>query len=247
MNKLMIAAALFAAPIILAAKEAPNWLAAAGRDAGNVKLDAGRKPLDTLAFFGLKKDAKVLDFGAGGGYYTEIMARIVGPKGTVTALTPAGSVSSDKAKAKWATLTSGYKNVKQAIASFDGFPAAPKSYSFVLFHLEYHDLYWQSERFGVGRTEPDVVLKKLFGAVKPGGIIGVVDHMGKKGDTRAIVDATHRIDPEVVKADFVRAGFKFAGESQHLRMTGDDYSKNVFDPVLRGKTDRFVLKFTRPK
>jgi predicted methyltransferase len=247
MNKLMIAAALFAAPIILAAKAAPDWLAATGRDVGNVKLDAGRKPLETLNFLGLKKDAKVLDFGAGGGYYTEIMARIVGPKGSVTALTPAGTVSNDKAKAKWATLTGTYKNVKQAIASFDGFPATPKSYTFVLFHLEYHDLYWQSERFGVGRTEPDAVLKKLFVAVKPGGVVGVVDHMGNKGDTRAIVDATHRIDPDVVKADFARAGFKFVGESPHLRMTGDNYSKNVFDPALRGKTDRFVLKFARPK
>ena len=55
------------------------------------------------------------------------------------------------------------------------------------------------------------------------------------------------LDPEVVKADFVRAGFKLVGESQHLRTKDDDYTKNVFDPALRGKTDRFVFKFRKPK
>ncbi len=247
MKKLMIAAALLAAPVILAAKAAPDWLAAAGRDEGNVKLDAARKPLETLAFFGLKAGANVLDFGAGAGYYTEIMARMVGPKGTVTALTPAGSIASPKAKAKWTTLLAANKNVQQAVASFDAFPARPKGYSFVLFHLEYHDLYWESARFGVARVDPDAILKKLYATMKPGGVVGVVDHRGNKGDTRAIVEATHRIDPDVVKADFARAGFKFVGESNHLQMKGDDYNQTVFATNLRGKTDRFVLKFARPK
>jgi predicted methyltransferase len=245
MKNIMLAAILLAAPLALAAKEAPNWIAAEGRDGDAVKQDASRKPMETLAFLGLKKGAQVLDFGAGSGYYTQIMARAVGPKGNVVALTPAGSVVSPKVKAKWATLLAAHKNIRQSIAAFDAFPAAPKAYSFVLFHLEYHDLYFQSERFGMPRTDPDAVLKKLYAATKPGGIVGVIDHMGNKGDTRAIVDATHRIDPEIVKADFARAGFKFVSESQHLRVKGDDYTKNVFDPVLRGKTDRFVLKFKK--
>ncbi len=249
MKNLMLAAILMAAPLALAAKdvakEAPSWIAAEGRDADAVKQDASRRPMETLNFLGLKKGAQVLDFGAGGGYYTQIIARAVGPKGSVVALTPAGSIASPKVKAKWTTLLAAHKNIRQSIANFDAFPATPKSYSFVLFHLEYHDLYWQSDRFGVPRTEPDMVLKKLYGAMKPGGIVGVVDHMGNKGDTRAIVDAVHRIDPEVVKADFARAGFKFVGQSEHLRMRGDDYAKNVFDPALRGKTDRFVLKFKK--
>jgi predicted methyltransferase len=249
MKTLLLIATLLAAPLALAAKDAakdaPSWIAAEGRDSDAVKQDASRKPMETLNFLGLKKGAQVLDFGAGNGYYTQIIARAVGPKGRVVALTPAGSIANPKAKAKWATLMAAHKNVAQSISNFDAFPASPKSYSFVLFHLEYHDLYWQSARFGVPRTDPDMVLKKLYGAMKSGGIVGVVDHMGTKGDTRAIVEATHRIDPEVVKADFARAGFKFVGESGHLRTRGDDYAKNVFDPVLRGKTDRFVLKFKK--
>ncbi|MEY4500785.1 MAG: hypothetical protein RIS52_675 [Pseudomonadota bacterium] len=245
MKRLLFALALLAAPSVMAAKAGQDWLAPAGRDGADVALDEFRKPMETLTFFGLKKGAKVLDFGAGGGYYSVLMARIVGAKGSVVALTPAGSVASVKTKAKWTTLLAANPNVRQVIQPWDSFPAAQGSYSFVLFHLEYHDLYWESARFGVPKTNPDAVLKRLFGALKPGSIVGVVDHMGKSGDTRAIVDATHRIDPEVVKADFARAGFKLVGESQHLRDKSDDYSKNVFDTSRRNHTDRFVLKFKR--
>ncbi len=244
MRRIALTLALLATPL-LAKTDTSSWINPAGRDVANVKLDDSRKPVQTLSFLGVKKGDSVLDVGAGTGYYSEIMARIVGPKGKISALTPAGSVASDRIKARWATLLSTNKNVQQIIGGFDGFSATPKSYSFVLFHLEYHDLYWESARFGVKRMEPDVVLKKLFGAMKPGGIVGVIDHRGKKGDTRAIVDSTHRIDADVVKADFARAGFKLVGESQHLKLESDDYSKNVFDPAVRGKTDRFVLKFKR--
>ena len=65
--------------------------------------------------------------------------------------------------------------------------------------------------------------------------------------TRAIVDKLHRIDPETVKADFLRGGFVLDGTSNLLRMPSDDLSKNVFDPAIRGKTDRFVFRFKKPR
>ncbi len=95
--------------------------------------------------------------------------------------------------------------------------------------------------------DPAALVRKIYAVVKPGGIVGIVDHVGPAGDTRAIVDKLHRIDPEVVKADFLRGGFKLAGESGHLRVAEDDHTKMVFDPAVRGKTDRFVLKFVKPK
>ena len=102
------------------------------------------------------------------------------------------------------------------------------------------------EKYKIPQIDPADSLKTLFAAVKPGGIVGVVDHVGPAGDTRAVVDKLHRIDPEVVKADFRRAGFELVGESPLLRVGGDDHSKLVFDPAVRGKTDRFILKFRKP-
>jgi predicted methyltransferase len=96
--------------------------------------------------------------------------------------------------------------------------------------------------------EPQAWLKTLYAAMKPGAVVGVVDHAAKAGsDPRASVEAMHRIDPAVVKADFKRAGFVLVGESDMLRNPADDHSIGVFDKRIRGKTDRFVLKFKKPR
>ena len=245
MKKYLLIAALLAAPVIAAKEKGVDWLDIPGRGEAEIKLDASRKPVETLIVLGLKKGDKALDYNAGNGYYTEILAKSVGKKGSVTAWNPAQFVNNPKAKARWTALLGRTPNAKQVVQPFDGFSADGANYNFVMLHLVYHDLYWESASFGVPRQNPDLFLKKLYAAVKKGGIVGVVDHVGTKGDTRVIVEKTHRIDPETVKADFLRAGFKLAGESNHLRITGDDYSKGVFDPGIRGKTDRFVLKFKK--
>jgi predicted methyltransferase len=78
--------------------------------------------------------------------------------------------------------------------------------------------------------------------------MAVIDHVANPGgDTRAVVEALHRIDPATVKADFERAGFVLEAESDLLRNPADDHSKNVFDPSIRGKTDRVVYRFRRPR
>ena len=79
-------------------------------------------------------------------------------------------------------------------------------------------------------------------------MVGIVDHAAKPGgDTREVVETLHRIDAAVVRADFQRAGFVLEGESDLLRNPADDHSLNVFDDQIRGKTDRFVLKFRKPE
>jgi predicted methyltransferase len=83
--------------------------------------------------------------------------------------------------------------------------------------------------------------------VKPGGIVAVIDHVAAPGgDTRAVVDKLHRIDPAVVRADFERAGFVLEAQSELLRVAEDDHVRNVFDPAIRGRTDRFMFRFRRP-
>ena len=61
------------------------------------------------------------------------------------------------------------------------------------------------------------------------------------------MEKVHRIDPAVVKADFLRAGFVLEGESDLLKNPADDHSVNVFDEKVRGKTDRFIFKFRKPQ
>ena len=122
----------------------------------------------------------------------------------------------------------------------------PHSLDVLFSHLNYHDLYWASTKYGFAKLDVPAVLSGWFGSVKPGGHVVIIDHAGPAGDVRAIVDKVHRIDPERVKADMAAAGFVFESESNLLHRSDDTYDKNVFDPAVRGKTDRFVMKFKRP-
>lgn len=247
MHKAFAAAllALFPGPALAAPAEVRAAIAAPDRSKENVALDEVRRPAEVLAFLGLEKGDRVLDYFTGGGYYAEIMAKAVGPKGMVVGWN--SSAFHQRVKDKLGELkarnpnTSFYGTPNTAIA----FPAA--SFDFAMLHLVYHDAYWESAEFKLPRIEPSSVVQALWHAVKPGGIVAVIDHAATPGgDTRAIVDKLHRIDPAVVRADFERAGFVLEAQSNLLRVPADDLTKNVFDPAIRGRTDRFVYRFRRP-
>lgn len=238
-----------APPPETAAQEAPDFAAAvsaAGRAEDDVKLDTSRKPAETLALMGLETGDAVLDFFAGGGYYSEIMATAVGPEGAVVAVNPPHYVSSDEAKAKWADITARQSGVTLVQSQLGDYTPAANSFDFAMLHLIYHDLYWESEKYKIEKMDPAVFLGKLYTAMKPGGIVAVVDHVGNAGNTRAIVEKTHRINPATVKADFEKAGFVLEAESNMFANPDDDLTKSVFDPSVRGKTNRFAMKFRKP-
>lgn len=238
-----------AAPAL--AQKAADYAAAVsapGRSAEDIALDASRKPAEVLAFFGLKKGMVAADIMAGDGYYSTLMARIVGPRGKVMGYNPIQFVENDaKNAAAWKALTGASPNVSIATYPFDQFAAAPNSFDFVLLHMVYHDLYWESEKYKVPRTDPAAFLRTLYAATRPGGIVGVVDHVALPGDTRTTVEKMHRIDPETVKKDFLAAGFVLEAESPVLHVAADDHTKHVYDPAIRGHTDRFVFRFRKPK
>jgi predicted methyltransferase len=219
-------------------------VAAKGRSADFLALDASRKPADVLAFMQLKPGMHTLDLLAGSGYYADLMARIVGPKGSVVAFSPA-TYMEGKSKAALEALAKRHKNLRYS-GDMRALMSATNSVDFVMLHLNYHDFYFESVAYKIPRTDPNQVLAGLFNAVKPGGIVAVVDHVGPAGDTRAIVDKLHRIDPETVKADFLRAGFVLEAQSDILKVATDDHTTNVFDPAMRGKTDRFAFRFRKP-
>ena len=230
-----------AAPDFSAAVSAP------GRSAEAIALDAGRKPAEMLAFLGLRRGDSVLDYGAGTGYYTEIVARAVGPTGHVTAWISPAQMGRENFRNAYTGIRERNRNASVYAAPLDTLPFAPGAYDFVLMHLEYHDAYWQSDQYRVPRIDPNDLLRAIYNSVKPGGIVAVVDHAANPGgDTRQVVDALHRIDPAVVRADFERAGFVLEAESDLLRNPQDDHSKLVFDPAIRGHTDRFAYRFRRP-
>ena len=82
--------------------------------------------------------------------------------------------------------------------------------------------------------------------VAPGGLVGVIDHYARPAeDPRRSAMETHRIDPDVVLSDFRGAGFALEAQCDVLRNVADDRTKSVFDDAIRGRTDRFVMRFRR--
>ncbi len=223
-------------------------VAAPGRPKAATDLDAVRKPAEVLGFMGLKKGDRVLDYFTGTGYYADIMARAVGPKGHVVGWNSAGFGRNERVVNALKDVKARNPNTAFYSSPTTAIAFAPASFDFALLHLVYHDAYWESAQFGLPRIDPNTVVKAIWDAVKPGGTVAVIDHVAAAGgDTREVVEKLHRIDPAVVRADFERAGFVLEAQSDMLRVPEDDHSKNVFDPSIRGKTDRFVYRFRKPR
>ena len=236
-----------AMPVSAAVPDLPAAVSAPGRPADAVALDEGRKPAEVLSFLGLQTGMAAADLITGSGYWAELMARAVGPKGHVTAFEPDQFYTTPKEQETIAALLARQPGIHLVRYPFEAFAATPRSFDFAIISLNYHDLYWTSAQYKIPRTDPTGFLKMLYAAMKPGGIVGVIDHVGPAGDTRAIVDQLHRIDPATVQADFRAAGFVLEAQSPLLANPADDHSKLVFDPAIRGKTDRFLYRFRKPR
>ncbi len=222
-------------------------LASPDRPKADLEQDARRKPEEILAFVGVRPGMRVADMFSAGGYYTELLSRIVGVKGQVIAYNnpPYAKFAEKGIAARYADGRLG--NVRQVTADVDKFETAPQSLDAAMFIMSYHDLYWRPADGSWPPTDPNVLLAKLYAALKPGAVVVVEDHVAPANtDTSATVDKLHRIDPAIVKRDFAKAGFVFDAESGVLAHPDDDHTKLVFDDAIRGKTDQFVYRFKKP-
>jgi predicted methyltransferase len=222
-------------------------IASSTRTPDNVKLDESRKPAELLRFFGLSRGMQVLDLFGANQYWAEIMAPVVGPNGHVT-VWQASQFLKDERRKGFEEFAARQGNVSLIASPFEAPNLPRKAFNFAIINLDYHDVYWENAERKVVRMDPNAWLKTLYAAMKPGGVVGVVDHIAlPNSDTRATVEKLHRIDPNVVRADFRRAGFQLVATSDMLRNPADDHSLLVFDPKIRGKTDRAVFKFRKPR
>jgi len=209
-------------------------VADASRPDADKAADADRKPVETLAFAGLKAGDKVVDIFPGGGYFTRIFAKSVGAVGKVYALAPGARADAVKAIA----ADPGYTNV--TFVDFTPGPIKlPEQVDFIWTSRNYHDF--------KNNTAIDIAAlnKSIFDALKPGGIYIVLDHAAAPGAPADVTSTLHRIDPEVVKKEVTAAGFKFVGDSKVLAHPADDRKGKVFEGAVKGKTDQFILKFQK--
>jgi predicted methyltransferase len=249
-SKLIFAAALAVAVAAGGAYAKPdaNQMAAVadkGRPAADTQRDAERKPAEMLEFAGVKPGQTVVDLIPGGGYFTRIFSKAVGPKGTVYAVGGPPRPVTDPAKPPptpaqdTIAADPNYANVKSVHTQFQSL-AIPAKADVVWTSQNYHDLH------NVPGLDMAVFDKAVYDALKPGGEFIVLDHRANPGDP-TVTKTLHRIDPAVVKAEVTAAGFKYEGESTVLKNPADDHTKGIRDGFTQGQTDQFIYKFRKPK
>lgn len=209
--------------------------------------DATRQPDGVLEFFGLSKGETVIDMFAGGGYYSEILSRTVGAEGRVIAHNNAGyrKFIGNKDAPRYANNR--LPNVIRLEAEADALELEPESVDTAILALSYHDVYFSpANSADWPAINGPVMLQQLFAGMKAGGVLGIIDHAGRTGMTEREISELHRIDQERVVRELEGAGFVFDRGSKILRNPDDDMSVSVFDPEIRGRSDRFVLRFLKP-
>ncbi|NKB97596.1 MAG: SAM-dependent methyltransferase [Pseudomonadales bacterium] len=211
------------------------------RPEADVARDDGRKPFAVLDFLGVEPGMKVVDVLASSGYYTEALAHAVGPEGTVYAQNPAillrlfGGRNDKALNAR--LMGNRLSNVRRLDREFDDLGLVAGSIDVAVTTLNFHDLYNRDPEQAAG------MLAVLKGVLKPGGVLGIIDHNSNDGADHATL---HRMPVSDAIAAAEAAGFTVE-TSDVLANPEDDRTQGPFTEGLRGYTDRFVLKLTKPE
>lgn len=222
-------------------------LANPARSASDRERDARDKPAEVLALARFKRGDTVADILSGGGYYAEILSGIVGPGGKVLLVNNPGYETFGK-KGLAERLAGGrLTNVTHVVGPSDALGMGDSVLDGAVIVMSYHDLYWVDEKGGWPKVDASRFLDQVARALKPGGVLLVVDHSARQGAGSADAQTLHRIDEQFAIADFRKHGLEWEAAIPVLRNPDDDRSKNVLDPAIRGRTDRFVHLYRKPE
>ena len=218
-------------------------MSADGRSEAEVERDRNRSPVETLEFFGLRDDMKVVELLPGGGWYTKLLAPVMAENGEF-----------------YVALGTG--RVKERVLSQDGFehvivvaedakiyrPEGSRFYALELDDLEVADAdivftFRNYHNFAAdGRAAMN---RAVYAALKPGGIYAVVDH--NRRHMEADNDENRRrVDPVLAIREIEAAGFEFVDFSDLHFRPDDELRYEVGRKTVTGNTDRWTLKFRKP-
>ncbi len=218
-------------------------LAAEARPESHRERDRNRRPLQTLKFFGLKDDMRVLELLPGGGWYTRVLAPVLAENGTLY-------------------VAIGTNWMQENVLIEPGFDEVEVLETSANVRRPEGSRYYALDDFDFGVSDLDMVLtfrnmhnfdtesrermnRQVFRALKSGGLYGVVDHTKRHMEPEN-VENRRRIDPVVVIKEMQDQGFEFVGHSDLHYRADDELRYEVGRRSVTGNTDRFTLLFRKP-
>jgi predicted methyltransferase len=233
----------------LPSKDKSNSITAAinqtDRTANDLERDLKSHPETILKLLNIKSGDTVLDVFAGGGYYSELIARIVGKSGKVY-------LHNNEAYLNYVE-----KALNERLGRIDfpqlivhnyevedmNFPEDSADAAMII--MSYHDLFYDDSKNGWPQIDLKDFIGQIYTSLKKGGRFLIVDHNAQAGHGSNDTHSLHRIEKSFAIQSLEELGFKFIEESKVLKNVNDDMQTSVFDPTIKGKTNRFVLLFEK--
>jgi predicted methyltransferase len=263
--RFMALVSMLACPYTLARADSPrglaHWIKAPHRTAQNVERDVYRHPLEVLTFFGVKEDSTVVEILPGSrGYYLEILAPFLKEKGRY--------VAANRDEAAAPRYLADHKKLLSQLAAE---PALFGKVVVTKFNAGLHEiapagsadfvLSFRNLHNWIERNEVDGALRVFHRALKPGGVLGIVDHRGRTDLSQEAQMHTGYVRQDAAIALIEKAGFKLSGTSEINANPKDtkDHPEGVWTlpPSYRlkdkdrakyqaiGESDRFTVKFVK--
>lgn len=228
-------------------------MAREGRLPADTERDARSKPEAVIPLLHIEPGDTVVDIFGSGGYYSELLATVVGDEGEVWLHNNDGFEAwginglndrfDDRDPGNIVRHNGSGINLDLGVATLDG----------ALIVMALHDIYVIPKRYNgeeyvpVGRpANSNYFLTQIYDALKPGARFVVVEHAGDAAMESEAVFDLHRMVESYARSEIESVGFVFVEDSDALRNAADDRSMIVFDSDIQGKTDRYVLSFEKP-
>jgi len=238
---LLCAAFLFAESQVIAADRYDAAVAHAGRSDTDLQRDSMDHPAEILRLAGIKPGMRVADVLAGDGYYSELASYVVGPKGRVFMINNAAFDHWSDGPLQKRLQAGRLANVEHKTLDLDHMNLEPESLDAVFLIKVYHDLYWVDPEGVWPKIDTSGVLDQLARALRPGGVLLLVDHSATQGSGKSAASSLHRIDESYAIKDFESHGLTVVAKSELLRRPSDTRDQISYKGPALGKTDRFVL------